>query len=151
MPDLAISQIEWGMFEGVRPRAAGSNARLGDHGLIVRVPIARLTTESGISGFGFCRLSRDAAESLLGQPLDQLATVEAGISTAGLAIEYPLWDLLGQFSGKPVYALTAALTGRSLPSGSYQVPCYDTSLYFDDLHLANDAAWLHPQYRQACP
>ena len=36
-----IEKIEWGYLEGLRPRSAGCNARLGEHGAVVRVPILR--------------------------------------------------------------------------------------------------------------
>ena len=40
-------------------------------------------------------------------------------------------------AGKPVYALAAAVNGTTPPT-PYRAPCYDTSLYFDDLHLDSD-------------
>jgi L-alanine-DL-glutamate epimerase-like enolase superfamily enzyme len=104
---------------------------------MVRLPIARLTTEDGVTGFGFCQAEAAQANGLLGARFNDLFSVEGGISTPGLPFEYPLWDLAGQRSGQPVYALVAAITGSALPP-SYTVPCYDTSLYFDDLHLASD-------------
>src|SRR5262249_44950587 len=54
-----------------------------------------------------------------------------------LPCEYPLWDLIGKREGKPVFALAAAITGMTPPK-PYRAPCYDTSLYFDDLHLTAD-------------
>jgi L-alanine-DL-glutamate epimerase-like enolase superfamily enzyme len=46
--------------------------------------------------------------------------------------------VLGQRAGKPIYRL---LAGEAYsPAESFAVPCYDTSLYFDDLHLADDHA-----------
>ena len=47
MENAHITRIEFGILEGQRPRHAGKNARLDDHGLTVRVPLARLTTDDG--------------------------------------------------------------------------------------------------------
>jgi L-rhamnonate dehydratase len=131
-----IVKIEWGRLEGVRPRSAGSNARLGAHGAGVRVPILRLTASDGSSGFGICRSQPDQYPALLGAALADCFTPEGGIGDAWLPFEYPLWDLAGQRAGQPVYALAAAMLRLPTPT-ALQAPCYDTSLYFDDLHLPN--------------
>jgi L-alanine-DL-glutamate epimerase-like enolase superfamily enzyme len=39
----------------------------------------------------------------------------------------------------PVYALAAGLAGRVVEE-PFRAPCYDTSLYFDDLHLESEQA-----------
>jgi L-alanine-DL-glutamate epimerase-like enolase superfamily enzyme len=99
-----------------------------------------VTTDDGATGFGLCRIGAEQADALLGAPLDSLFSLSHGVTEAGRPWEYPLWDLVGNRTGKPVYALTAAVTGAAEP-GPQQVPCYDTSLYFDDLHLTStDAA-----------
>jgi L-rhamnonate dehydratase len=126
-----ITHIEWAVLEGQRPRSAGSNARLGDHGPVIRDSMARITTADGATGFGYSRLTREQAEKLLGQALDDLITLPQGVTEAGRPLEFPLWDLLGQQKGQPVYALAG---GAEPP----HAPCYDTTLYFDDLHLALD-------------
>lgn len=138
-----IVSIEWAQLEGQRPRKAGRNARLGEHGVIVRAPIARLTAEDGTTGFGFCQTEAAQATALLGARFNDLFTVEGGVSVLGLPFEYPVWDLAGQRSGQPVYTMVAAIAGAAAPASGYDgaaytVPCYDTSLYFDDLHLASD-------------
>ncbi len=140
MDDPRIVQVEWGRLEGRRPRAAGCNARLGAHGAVVRVPIARITTEDGSTGFGACRASRDQAAAITGRRLSEVYSPERGVLEPWLALEYPLWDLMGKRAGQPVYALAAAVNGRPRPQPPYRAPCYDTSLYFDDLHLASDDA-----------
>ena len=48
--NVKIERIEWARLTGERPRKAGCNSRLGEHGLHVRPPIARLTTTDGVSG-----------------------------------------------------------------------------------------------------
>jgi L-alanine-DL-glutamate epimerase-like enolase superfamily enzyme len=131
-----IVRIRGGVFEGRRPRHAGSNARLGDHGAIVRVPIVQLTTEDGATGFGRSRASPEELRSLLGAHLDSAFGAAHGAATPWLPCEYPLWDLIGQRTGQPVYALAAAINGRTATM-PYKVRTYDTSLYFDDLHLTD--------------
>lgn len=120
---MTIERIEYGVLEGQRPRPAGSNARLGPHGSAVRVPIVRLTTSDGASGFGISRLPRTAAERLLGTTVDSIADRRP--------IDLPLWDLAGVQANQPVHRLLSDRTPT--------VRCYDTSLYFDDLDIDDDA------------
>jgi len=81
----------------------------------------------------------DQMAPLLGQRLSTLCDEVSGVGAAWLPMEYALWDLRARRDGRPVYALLAALTGRVAPH-PYRVPCYDTSLYMDDLHLSSDEA-----------
>lgn len=134
-----VVQVEWARLEGQRPRHAGCNARLGDHGITVRVPLARLTLSDGSRGLGACRATREQAAAVLGQPFDALFDSAQGATARGLPFDFPLWDLAGVRVGLPVYALAAAIAGKPVPE-RLRVPCYDTSLYFDDLYLADDAA-----------
>ncbi|MCU0520775.1 MAG: mandelate racemase [Anaerolineae bacterium] len=138
MEHTRIVRIEWGSLEGRRPRKAGSNARLGEHGLRVTTPIARITTADGATGFGWSRINQQRAEAMLGSALpDTLVHPEnlaAGIAEPFRAIEYPLLDLAAKLVGKPVYACLGA-TDIAKP---LRVPCYDTSLYIDDLHIADE-------------
>jgi L-rhamnonate dehydratase len=136
--NLKIVAIEWAALEGRRPRHAGRNARLGDHGFVVRLPVARLTTEDGSRGWGFCRVEQAEARQLLGRRISDLFSMESGATAAGLPVDFPLWDLVGQLEKRPVYQLAAAMAGMSVDA-PFSVPCYDTSLYFDDLHLADTA------------
>lgn len=134
----AINRIEFGVLEGVRPRPAGRNARLGEHGSTVRVPLARLTTEDGTTGFGSCRATREQLEPLIGSHFHDAFDPEHGPVERWLACEYPLWDLAANRTGQPVFALAAAMVGETA-SEPYEVPCYDTSLYFDDLQVGPEA------------
>jgi L-rhamnonate dehydratase len=135
-----IVSVEWARLEGRRPRKAGRNARLGEHGDVVRVPLARLRTADGATGFGVCWADHEAAEALLGQRLDAVFSPEQGVAADARAFDFPLWDLAARRANRPVYALAAA-TGEAAPSPSpLLVPCYDTSLYFDDLHLTDEGA-----------
>ena len=130
-----IARIEWAYLEGIRPRTSGSNARLGPHGQTVRLPLACLTDSDGAQGWGTGRITRAEAEALLHRPLsDAFAPETNDVSPAFRALEYPLYDLMGKRAQKPVYALLG-----NAPESPVRVPCYDTSLYFDDLNLADDA------------
>ena len=138
---MKIERIEWGRLEGTRPRKAGKNARLDEHGLHVRPPVARLTLSDGSSGFGVSRGPREQLEPFLGQAIDALFSPVAGVRGDAAILDYPLWDLAAKRAGLPVYALAAQVAGRTLPAGRLRVRCYDTTLYFDDLHLeSNDEA-----------
>lgn len=139
MNNPRITAVEWAQLEGRRPREAGSNARLPAHGITVRVPILRVTAEDDSSGFGACRVGAERAAELIGMRLDDLFDPECGARERWLSFEYPLWDLAGQRAGRPVYALAAAMAGAAVPE-PFGVPCYDTSLYFDDLHLDSTQA-----------
>lgn len=150
MDNSVIRSIEWAMLEGQRPRSAGCNARLGEHGATVRVPVARITTSDGASGWGRCRATRQEAEALLAQPLNTLFDPAYGTLPVGLPFDLPLWDLMAKRNGQAVYHLVAAIRGQPL-TATLQVPCYDTSLYIDDLHLTQDqeaAALIAEEARQ---
>jgi L-alanine-DL-glutamate epimerase-like enolase superfamily enzyme len=140
MPDSnpRLAAVEWARLAGRRPRPAGSNARLGPHGDQIHIHLARLTTEDGTTGFGASYIAPAQADRLLGARLGDLFSVAGGPSPAALPLEFALWDLAGQLAGRPVYALAAERCGRALPD-TFRARCYDTSLYFDDLGLADEA------------
>ncbi len=136
MDKTRIVKIEAATLTGVRPRAAGNNARLGSHGIEVAVPLARVTTAEGASGFGVSLAGRAEAQAILGADFSDLLSVDGGVTDVARAFDVPLWDLLGVLSGKPVYELAAP--GDADISEPLRVPCYDTSLYMNDLHLESD-------------
>jgi L-rhamnonate dehydratase len=131
-----IVTVEWAQLVGQRPRPAGCNARLGEHGLTVRVPLARLTLDDGSSGFGHTRATAPDAQRVVGRALAELFLPGRGSTEVGRAFDFPLWDLVGKQLGQPVYQVAAGFVGKSA-TAPLRVPCYDTSLYFDDLHLAD--------------
>ena len=135
MNNSKIDRIECVPLIGTRPRQAGCNSRLQVHGLHVRPPIARITTDDGATGFGLSRLSEEDTAELVGAPLSEAFDPENGVSERFRGLEYPLWDLAGKLAGKPVYEM---LGGEPDEDGVFRARCYDTSLYIDDLHLADD-------------
>jgi L-alanine-DL-glutamate epimerase-like enolase superfamily enzyme len=76
---------------------------------------------------------------VVGERLPALFSTEGGATDLGLPLDMPLWDLVARRAGQPVYALAAAMAGRTVPD-TWSARCYDTSLYFDDLHLPDDDA-----------
>ena len=72
MENVKIERIEWARLTGERPRKAGCNSRLGEHGLHVRPAIARITTADGASGFGFSPISREKAQEIVGFQLSEV-------------------------------------------------------------------------------
>lgn len=144
MDNPRIVKIEWARLEGTRPRKAGSNARLGEHGMVVRPGIARVTAEDGTTGFGAASrmspASWEQAQAMVGTRLNDAFDASRGAADTWLPFEYALWDLAAKRAAQPVYAFAAAAVGRpaSEPSRPFRVHCYDTSLYFDDLHLESN-------------
>ncbi len=139
MSEPTVVKIERAVLEGTRPRHAGCNARLGDHGLTVRVPLVRITLDDGSSGFGVSRAPQDVAQTLVGKRLGELFDPALGATARGQPFDFPLWDLVAKRAGRPVFALAAEMAGHAAPR-DLRVPCYDTSLYIDDLHLDDDEA-----------
>jgi L-rhamnonate dehydratase len=129
-----LVKIQWGYLAGTRLRHAGSNARLGEHGRAIRESYAKLTFEDGSTGFGQSWLTPLVAERLVGKTLDELITLENGVSDEARALDFALWDVLAKRANKPVYALL-----NPTLTTPFRVRCYDTSLYIDDLHLSDDA------------
>src|SRR5260221_7301603 len=134
-----IVAIEWARLEGPRPRDAGRNARLGAHGIAVRVPILRIIAQDGSRGFGAYHGNPERLDALLGVAFDDLFSATSAVPERWKPFEYAIWDLAGVRASTPVYALAAALAGRTVEE-SFHAPCYDTSLYFDDLHLESEQA-----------
>ncbi|WP_438347781.1 enolase C-terminal domain-like protein [Paenibacillus sp. FA6] len=127
-----IEKIEQVQMKGERPRVAGCNARLGVHGKEVSFPLVRITI-GGISGYSWSRVSREEAKALIGTPVGEIFCEEQWIQNRFQSIQFPLFEWLAIVRGIPVYQL---LSGQTAP---LNVACYDTSLYFDDLHLRSEA------------
>ena len=102
------------------------------------VPLARITTSDGTTGFGACgSLTQQTAHAFLGEKVEDLIDTAVGVAPRAASLEFPLWDLLGRRTDHPVYQLLAESAGKTV-SEAPLVRCYDTSLYIDDLHLATD-------------
>jgi L-alanine-DL-glutamate epimerase-like enolase superfamily enzyme len=136
-PGLRIEEISWAPLPYKRPRIAGKNARLDTHGWGGEVPIARLRA-GDIEGFGWCTLGRAAAELFTGLPLRALFREDGMLRPEYRGLEFPLLDWLGRFFHQPVYRLAAREPERV--KADFSVPVYDTTIYFDELHLQEDKA-----------
>jgi L-alanine-DL-glutamate epimerase-like enolase superfamily enzyme len=130
MESTVITRVDAVTLEGKRPRAAGSNARLGVHGDIARLPLVRLTTTDGVTGFGRSSVDADVLTNLPGRPLSQFI-IGFTVHEEWAALELPLLDLAARIAGQPVHRFVSGADPKPVRS-------YDTSLYFDDLHLDSD-------------
>ncbi|MDQ0900720.1 MULTISPECIES: enolase C-terminal domain-like protein [unclassified Paenibacillus] len=128
-----IEKIERVLMKGERRRLAGCNARLGVHGKEVSFPLLRITI-GGIAGYGWSNISCEAAKDLIGATVNEIFSEEHWIQDRFQKIQFPLFDWLGHVREVPVYEL---LTNKQWTT-PLSVPCYDTSLYFDDLHLSSE-------------
>ncbi len=110
-----------------RSKLAGKNARLDVHGDKATDRMLRIDTNMGLTGIGNCRADEAAAAQLLGRnPFDFYRESETRMIGPLGPGTMPLWDLLGQATGKPINKL---LGGK----GAEEVPVYDGSIYFADL------------------
>ena len=121
-----IVGVESARLVGKRPRIVGRNSHLGVHGQIVEEPVVKLATDSGINGWGHSRAKEPDASKIVGKDFWEIFDAKTGTGEAFLGFDFPLWDLAGQLSGKPVYQLLGE-------HGPDLVPVYDGSIYFDDL------------------
>ncbi|HEX6972013.1 MAG TPA: enolase C-terminal domain-like protein [Limnochordia bacterium] len=136
-PAWRIERIEWARLTGERPREAGCNARLGVHGKQTRTDLVRITA-GGVTGFGWAALGMERAREIAGTPVCKMFGPDGLIAQPYRAIEFPLLDWLGRIAQRSVYALVAGAGGTE--QRALEVPCYDTSLYIDDLQCTDDEA-----------
>jgi len=134
-PKLRLEEISWAGIPWKRPRIAGKNARLDVHGWGGDVPICRIKS-GGIEGFGWCPIPRNQAELMTGLPLRALFNDNGMLRPEYRRLEFALLDWLGHFLHKPVYEL-AAKDPEKVKNG-FSVPVYDTTIYFDELHIKDD-------------
>ena len=138
MFDSRIVRVEWAALPGRRPRQAGMNSRLSVHGQDLKVLIMRVETDDGHEGIGWSNCPQEQAGTLLGKSLREVFETDVGPAAKWQNFEFPLWDLVARMSGRSVRALLADWQGKD-DGAAGGVPCYDTSLYIDDLHLSDDA------------
>ncbi|WP_240688922.1 enolase C-terminal domain-like protein [Ammoniphilus sp. YIM 78166] len=129
--DVRIEKIEWVRLPGERWREIGCNARKGWHGKVYINEVARVTI-AGITGFGWSPVNQSQASHWIGTPIKDVFSANGRVNEPFRSMEYPLLDWLGKITNTPVYAL---ITDNR--SNKVQVPIYETTLYFDDLHLSN--------------
>lgn len=135
--NLRIEEISWAELPYQRPRTAGCNARLGVHGRGGDVPILQIKI-GGVRGFGWCHtLDRKSAEKLAGIPVSALFDADGMLSEEFYGLDFAVLDWLGRTANEPVYRLVA---NRPEKAGKdLRVPCYDTTIYFDELDIRDDA------------
>lgn len=133
MSNAVITRVDAVTLKGKRPRAAGSNARLGYHGDVVNLPVVRLTTTDGVQAFGRSSASQELLTGLPGRSLDEFVQGTA-VRKEWLGLELPLLDLAARIAGDPVFRFVSGDSAAAQKT----VRSYDTSLYFDDLDLPSD-------------
>lgn len=133
--DVRIEEISRGEIPFKRPRIAGKNARLDTHGWGGKFPLGFLRA-GGIGAFGWCTMNRQEAEKFSGLPLRALFDGDGTLLPPYRGLEFPLLDWLGKRFQKPVYKLVAR--DPSALNGAFSVPVYDTTIYFDELHIKDD-------------
>jgi L-alanine-DL-glutamate epimerase-like enolase superfamily enzyme len=126
-----IERIEKVTLRFKRPRFVGKNARKGAHGDTVTDHVIRIHTYSGATGVGWSRIDEEAAQSIVGLPLEALFEPERGSTQLGTRIDLALWDLAAKLQGRPLYQLLGA-------RGSTEVELYDGSIYIDDLGKSDE-------------
>jgi L-alanine-DL-glutamate epimerase-like enolase superfamily enzyme len=129
---LRLDEFTWARIPYRRPRIAGKNARLDTHGWGGEFPCARIRS-GGVEGFGWCTLTRHEAEQFTGLPVRALFAEDGMLRKEYRGLEFPILDWLGHLFHKPVYLLAAPDTGK----GNFSVPVYDTTIYFDELHISD--------------
>lgn len=131
-----IEEISW--YEGIykRPRPAGCNARLGEHGSEGEVPLARIRI-GGITGFGWSTITPKQARQMVGLPVRALFDEEGLVRDCYRYLEFPLLDWAGQVAKEPVYRLIGSQSEKD-GKKILRVPVYDTSIYFDELSAGDD-------------
>lgn len=132
--ELKEQQIEKVQFYRCRaryPRLHGKNAIRGYHGFGGEIAVAKLTTKSGISGWG--QLSEEFNEAkkyielLKERPYTEFFDAQTGILDERLkAFDIPLHDLAGKILGIPVCRMLS-------PESVLRAPVYDGAIYMNDI------------------
>lgn len=122
-----IASIERLHVSARYPRMIGRNAVLGSHGPGATCRAVILRTTEGAAGWGLVRGELPISGDVLGKRLDQLIDPAIGIIDDSAAwADLALHDLAGVVLSEPVYRMLGA-------RGTWPVPVYDGSIYFDDL------------------
>lgn len=108
-----------------------------------RLTIIEITTDEGVKGIGFGRISREYREIILGEnPLDverlwhrmfteRRKPVAKGREIGDIgAIDIALWDLIGKITKQPVYKLLGGYRSR--------VPAYAAGGYYEEGKTISD-------------
>ena len=130
-----IERIEKALLMGERWRGIGCNAKKGWHGKVVPHDIVQITID-GVTGFGWSTITKEQAEKILGMSAADLFLPNGRIRSEFRNIEYPVLDWYGRTRGVPIYALFSM--DHVYLNTILQVPCYETTLYFDELHIKDE-------------
>lgn len=147
LEEQKIEKVQFYRCRARYPRLHGKNAIKGYHGFGGEIIIAKLTTKSGISGWG--QLSEEINEAkkyielLKERPYTELFAAETGILDERLkAFDIPLHDLAGKILGIPVCRMIS-------PESVLRAPVYDGAIYMNDI-IPEDAPFGVDRVIQEC-
>lgn len=131
LSDHKIDRIEFLRVRARYPRLHGKNAIKSYHGFGGEVPLARITTSEGATGWGVLSediaTSRIAAEKAKGKKLTELFSADIGILSPDMkALDLPLHDLAGRILGISVAKMIN-------PEAVDRVGMYDGAIYMNDI------------------
>jgi L-alanine-DL-glutamate epimerase-like enolase superfamily enzyme len=134
--DLGILEISYAYVPFTRPRKAGCNARLGEHGKDGRAPILRIKIGDSY-GFGWSYATHDEAKKFISSKVSDFFAADGLISDQFKPIEFAILDWIGNVTNKPVYEMVS-MPGNIVEGEQFTVPVYDSSIYIDELHIEDD-------------
>lgn len=112
------------------PRLVGRNAKGRPAGRGGSYQVRILTTDKGASGWGMSASPEEKVHRFVGARLGDLFGLEKGPVEEAFVFQIPLYDLVGNILGLPVYELLGARGPRA-------IPIYSGAIYFDDLEPQN--------------
>ncbi len=85
-----------------------------------------ITTNKGATGWSQSWWPEEEVQKFIGVRLSDVFDLEYGVPEEAFPLDQPLYDLVGNILGKPVYELMGS-------KGTREVPIYSGAIYFDDL------------------
>lgn len=126
--DVTVTAVDQALLVGTRPRIIGKNSQKDTHGQYVYEPVIRIHTNTGVTGWGWSKGTKTAAESLLGKKVSELFDLDVGTKLSYLDFDFPIWDLVGRLLSVSVHELLGN-------SGDATIPIYDGSIYIDEIDV----------------
>lgn len=126
-----ITDVKYYLCKARYPRLHGKNAIKGYHGYGGEILVARLTADSGISGWGqitgTVEQAKQVRDLLTGQPVSHIFSADSGILDSRLKpFDIPLHDLAGMILQIPVCRMIAS-------DAVLHAPLYDGAIYMNDI------------------
>ena len=140
LSDHAVDRVEFQTVRFNYPRPVGKNGRIGHHGQHKTVPVAKLFTNQGATGWGIAignaKQNSKLVEAVVGKSLAELIDPGTGIlDGVPKRLDFALHDLAGIILDQPVYQMLGA-------KGDKANPVYSGMIYLDELEPEDDPAGL---------